>query len=79
MSNVYDFQRRRLPKSPILCLETLLVHAKAGQLTGIAFVGLLPGKRYIADACGDAAQDVEETRRLLLAFEAKLARRRNGS
>jgi hypothetical protein len=67
--------RRRLPSSAVSCLRKLTDHAEAGEITGVAFVCLIDGGKYIADTCGDASGQHTVVRDLLKALDAKIAKR----
>lgn len=41
----------------VQCLETLLHHARRGDLVGIAFAGIVKRRGYIANSAGEAYRD----------------------
>lgn len=67
--------RRRLPTSAAPCLRKLADHAETGEITGVAFVCLVSGSKYIADTCGDANGQHTVVRDLLKSLDAKIAKR----
>jgi hypothetical protein len=73
--SVHRLRRRYLPGPIVPCIERLLDAAQAGTLTGLAFIAFVDGHGYIADTCGDASTELEETRRILKQLDLKLARR----
>ncbi len=75
MSRVYKADRRKFPGDVFPCLDRLASHAKGGQVTGVAFVCLLEGEKYIADTCGSATHEPDTVRLLLRALDAKVAKR----
>ena len=57
------------------CLLQLLREARAGRLTGLAYVGMLGTDGYVADTAGEAHRSPTWTRGALKALDDKLARR----
>jgi hypothetical protein len=59
-------------------LQTLLTHARKGEVIGIGFVCMLKRRGYIANAAGEAFRNPTFTRGMLQALDDKLARRVDG-
>ena len=76
MSNVFTLRRTNSPAETVACLKKLLARAEHPSLplTGLAFVAYVDDTGYIADACGKARAEPEQTRQLLHALDAKLKR-----
>lgn len=53
-------------------LEILLAEARAGQLIGLAYVGLYPGRAYVADTAGEAQKAPIFTSGLLAILDYQL-------
>lgn len=60
------------------CCKQLLREARAGRLTGLAFVGVVEDRGYIANTAGEAHRSPTWTRGALLALDDKLAQRIRG-
>lgn len=75
MATIYKWRRMVLPTETHLCIQKLNDAAHRGVLTGLAFVALLDGNGYVAETCGEASNNLEDTIKLLQAFEAKLTKR----
>ena len=76
MSNVRTLRSRKFPNDVRACLKRLLAHVDdpGRELDGIAFVAFLDDSGFIADACGKARADPAQTRLMLHALDAKLAK-----
>lgn len=57
------------------CLHDLMKEARAGRLTGLAFVGIMGKNGYIADTAGEAHRSPTWTRGALRSLDDKLAAR----
>lgn len=57
------------------CLTQLLREARAGRLTGLAYVGVMDRSGYVADTAGEAERNPTWTRGALRALDDKLGRR----
>jgi hypothetical protein len=75
MSNVYHLRRLRLPSETSPLLAKLQAASARGACTGVAVIAFLDGHGYIAETTGEANEDLAQTRLLLKAFDAKLAKR----
>src|SRR5262249_2883604 len=62
----------------IACLETLLEHAKAGDIIGIAYTCMLKRRGYIANSAGEAYRNPTFTRGMVRALDDQLAQRIRG-
>lgn len=73
-SNVVPLKPSRvhLPSPVHECLAKL--HDRKHLVRGLAFVCILDGS-YIADTCGVASEEPDQTRLLLKALDAKIAKR----
>jgi len=58
----------------IQALEELLTDARAGKAVGIGFVVMYRGRRFIANAAGEARRSPVFTRGMLTCLDDKLAR-----
>jgi hypothetical protein len=56
------------------CIRKLMRHADDGAFTGMAFVGYIDGRGWIADVCGHARSQPLEAKAVLSALDAKLDR-----
>lgn len=56
------------------CVRKLLEHADGGAFTGMAFVGYIEGRGWIADVCGLARLAPLDAKEMLPALSAKLDR-----
>lgn len=61
------------------CCKQLLKEARAGRLTGLAFIGVVDNAGYVADTAGEAHRSPTWTRGALRALDDKLARRIHAS
>ncbi len=73
MSNVYTLRPDNLSQETVKCLAQLHTQAKRGLVTGLGFVAYIEGYGFIANACGDALADPNNTRGMLRALDDKLA------
>jgi hypothetical protein len=72
--SVLTFKRARIPRETIHCVKRILRQAELGKITGLAFVGFVPGG-FIADACGDAHHHPDKAREMLVYLDARLRRK----
>lgn len=77
-NNVYTLRPDNLPTETVQCLAELLTHAKRRRVNGIAFIAYVEGYGFIANAAGEAYDNVTLTRGMLLALIEKLAKRVDG-
>lgn len=61
---VLQFRKIRIPRGTHKCLAKLVELARLGRLHGFAFVGYLDDG-FIADACGEAHRQPDETHKML--------------
>lgn len=72
--NVHSFFDHRIAADMQACVRKLQRHADDGTFTGIAFVGYVAGRGWIADVCGHARQVPLDAKEMLPALAAKLTR-----
>lgn len=70
--NVFNLFPRRSDMKR--CMQRLAEHSETGVFTGIAFVGYIPGRGWIADTCGEAREKPRDALEALDALENKLIR-----
>lgn len=67
-------------KDTVECLQTLLHHARLGDVTGLAFTALLKRRAYIANTAGECHRDPTFARGMVAALHDQLGHRiRTGS
>lgn len=62
----------------VKCLETLLEHAKAGELIGLAYTGMLRRRGYIVNSAGECHRNPTFARGMLAALDDQLSGRIRG-
>lgn len=67
-----------LSNETIECLEQLLMHAKRGELIGIAFAGMLKRRGYIVNSAGEAHRNPSFSRGMIAALDDQLGQRIRG-
>lgn len=72
--NVIKIVDHQLSDDTIKCAEQIMEMAKSGKLKGIAFVGVMSGRRYFGGTAGEARRDPTFTRGMLRGLDDKLAR-----
>lgn len=75
MNNVYTLWPDQLPTETVKCLAELQAQARKGVVTGVAFVAYIDGFGFIANSTGEAYENPNLTRGMLLALDDKLAQR----
>ncbi|MBA3589691.1 hypothetical protein [Methylibium sp.] len=60
------------------CLETLLEHARKGELIGLAFAGLLKRRGYIVNTAGELHRNPTFARGIVAALDDQLSGRVRG-
>lgn len=68
----YQLIADAISASTVEALEELLEQARGGALIGIAFVGILKRRRFIADTAGECRSDPSLTRGMVLALDDEL-------
>jgi hypothetical protein len=62
----------------VKCLETLLRHAREGEIIGIAYACMLRRRGYIANSAGEARRSPTFARGMVAALDDQLAQRIRG-
>lgn len=62
----------------VKCLETLLSHAKSGEVIGVAFAAMLKRRHFIVNSAGEAHRNPTFTRGMIAALDDQLAGRVRG-
>lgn len=76
MSNVYRLRPDNLPNdSTVKCMARLHELAKQGKVRGVGFVAYVDDNDFIANSCGEAFADPNNTTGMLFALARKLALR----
>ncbi len=60
------------------CLETLLEHARAGEVIGVAFAAALKRRAYITNTAGECHRNPTWARGMLAALDDQLSSRIRG-
>lgn len=61
------------------CAKALLERIQRGEVLGIAFVALMPRRRYFTGACGECMEDPTGVRGALLALDDEMSDLVHGS
>lgn len=69
----YQLVHDHISRDVVKALETLLVYAKRGELTGLAFGATFKKMRYITNVAGVCAKNPTFTRGMLGALDDELA------
>lgn len=72
--NVLSFFDTRIVADTRACMRKLTRHAEDGTFTGIAFIGYIEGRGWIADVCGYARHSPLDAKDMLPALDAKLTK-----
>jgi hypothetical protein len=62
----------------VKCLETLLRHARKGEVIGLAFAAALKRRAYVTNTAGECHRNPTFARGMLAALDDKLAMRVRG-
>lgn len=68
----------QISSDTIQCLETLLAHARSGEVIGIAFAAALKRRAYITNTAGECHRSPTWARGLVAALDDQLALRIRG-
>lgn len=68
----FHLVERSISTETVECLETLLDHAKKGDLIGIAYAVMYEQRGYFCSAAGEAHRSPTYTRGMLCALDDKL-------
>lgn len=73
MTRPYKLSPDKISGDTVRALEELLADARAGRLTGLAFVGIYSrGRRYIVNTAGQARVDPVTTRGMVGSLDDSL-------
>lgn len=72
MATNLQLVQAEVSKDVVTALEELLVSAKAGHVTGIAFGAILKGRKFLVDCAGSAYADPTTARGVLAALDDEL-------
>ena len=64
-----------LSTNTIKCLETLLEHARSGEVIGIAFAAMLKRQTFIVNSAGEARRNPTFSRGMVAALDDELSAR----
>lgn len=79
MSNVYHLRPDNLPNDDtVKCLSQMLSLAKKGKIRGVGFVAYIENQEFIANSCGLAYEDPNNSIGMLYSLARKLAIRIDG-
>lgn len=67
-----------LSNDTITCLETLLSHARRGEVIGIAFAAMLKKRTYITNTAGECHRNPTFARGMVAALDDQLSGRIRG-
>lgn len=67
-----------LSTNTIKCLETLLEHARSGEVIGIAFAAMLKRQKFIVNSAGEARRNPTFSRGMVAALDDELSARIRG-
>lgn len=62
----------------ISCLETLLRHARKGEVIGVAYAAMLKKRAFIVNTAGEAHRNPTFSRGMVAALDDQLAQRIRG-
>lgn len=74
MGDVVSLIRPTVSEDTVMALEILLAEARAGQLVGIAYVGIYPARAYVVDMAGEAKKAPIFTLGTVVILEDQIAR-----
>jgi hypothetical protein len=75
MRRVYHLVPDAISRDTVLCLETLLEHAKRGEVIGLAFAAMLKRHAYIVNSAGEAHRNPTFARGMIAALDDELGTR----
>lgn len=67
-----------VPNDTVGCLETLLEHARNGEVIGVAFAAMLKRRSYIVNTAGEAHRNPTFARGMVAALDDQLSGRIRG-
>jgi len=70
----YTLIHSPVSRDTVTALLELLHSAQEGHLRGVAFVGLLRGRKFVVDCTGSACEDPTLTRGVLASLDDELQR-----
>lgn len=75
MKPVFVLIPNQVSHDTVKCLETLLRHARDGEIIGVAFAAALKRRAYITDTAGECHRNPTFTRGMIAALDDRLAQR----
>lgn len=75
MKPVFTLIPDQVSHDTVKCLETLLRHARAGEVIGVAFAVALKRRAYITDTAGECHRNPTFARGMIAALDDRLAAR----
>lgn len=78
MKSPYVLVADSVSTDTVECLETLLTHAKRGEIIGVAYTAMLKRRGYIANTAGEAHRNPTFARGMVAALDDQLSQRIRG-